>query len=302
MGFGGGGAVHDSVAAAKIGRDDFPTRPRRANDAGTAPLVTVQTCGDLRTIRRVVEGQPSTESPPQTVPVPSNVNSCPLAHLLRTVVRRAIISYRAAFTRQDRPRNPAAGDLPMTVTAGHPDRPPPAPVPPGAARRRPGRGRCPGVGPLRQHQPGLRDSVASLRRLVREVGLVSLPAEPLTVARYLAVRAGDGASIATMRLASSAIAKAHEWAKLESPGRDPGVRASLKGWGRRLAKPQRQSGALTADVLAVIRLTAVQPRKARPRHRDARAGCGKGEVRRGPGRRAVGWWAEALRGFVSHLG
>ena len=94
-----------------------------------------------------------------------------------------------------------------------------------------------------------------------EVGLTSLPAEPLTVARYLAARAGDGASIATLRLATSAIAKAHEWAKLESPGRDPGVRASLKGWGRRLAKPQRQSGALTADVLAVIRLTAVQPRK-----------------------------------------
>ena len=64
-----------------------------------------------------------------------------------------------------------------------------------------------------------------------------------------------------MRLATSAITKAHQWAKLESPCRDPGVRASLKGWGRRLAKPQRQSGALTADVLAVIRLTAVQPRK-----------------------------------------
>ena len=94
-----------------------------------------------------------------------------------------------------------------------------------------------------------------------DVGLRSLPAEPLTVARYLAARAGSGASIATVRLATSAIAKAHEWAKLESPCRDPGVRASLKGWGRRLAKPQRQSGALTADVLAVIRLTAVQPRK-----------------------------------------
>ena len=94
-----------------------------------------------------------------------------------------------------------------------------------------------------------------------EVGLVSLPAEPLTVARYLAARAGSGASIATIRLATSAISKAHEWAKLESPCRDPGVRASLKGWGRRLSKPQRQSGALTADVLAVIRLTAVQPRK-----------------------------------------
>ena len=94
-----------------------------------------------------------------------------------------------------------------------------------------------------------------------QVGLASLPAEPLTVARYLAARAGSGASIATLRLAASAISKAHEWAKVESPCRDPGVRASLKGWGRRLAKPQRQSGALTADVLAVIRLTAVQPRK-----------------------------------------
>ena len=94
-----------------------------------------------------------------------------------------------------------------------------------------------------------------------EVGLSSLPAEPLTVARYLAARAGSGASIATLRLAASAISKAHEWAKLESPCRDPGVRTSLKGWGRRLSKPQRQSGALTADVLAVIRLTAVQPRK-----------------------------------------
>ncbi len=60
-----------------------------------------------------------------------------------------------------------------------------------------------------------------------EVGLTPLPAEPLTVARYLAARAGSGASVATLRLATSAISKAHEWAKLESPCRDPGVRASL---------------------------------------------------------------------------
>ena len=93
------------------------------------------------------------------------------------------------------------------------------------------------------------------------VVLQSLPADPLTVARYLAVRANAGATIATLRLAASAIAKAHQLAGHESPGRDQGVRASLKGWGRRLARPQRQSGALTADVLAVIRLTAVQPRK-----------------------------------------
>ena len=80
------------------------------------------------------------------------------------------------------------------------------------------------------------------------------------MARYLAARAGDGASMATLRLAMSAIGKAHECAKQESPCRDPGVRAFSRGWGRRLAKPQRQSVALTADVLAVIRLTAVQPR------------------------------------------
>ena len=93
-----------------------------------------------------------------------------------------------------------------------------------------------------------------------EMGLRALPADPLTVARYLAVRAGSGASVATLRLAASAIAKAHQLAGHESPGRDQGVRASLKGWGRRLAKPQRQAGALTADVLSVIRLTAPKPR------------------------------------------
>ena len=50
-----------------------------------------------------------------------------------------------------------------------------------------------------------------------DVGLSSLPADPLTVARYLAARAGDGASIATLRLATSAITKAHEWAGHGSP-------------------------------------------------------------------------------------
>ena len=95
------------------------------------------------------------------------------------------------------------------------------------------------------------------------VGLRSLPADPLTVARYLAVRAGAGAgaTIATLRLATSAIAKAPELAGHDSPCKERGVREALKGWGRRLARPQRQAGALTADVLAVMRLTAVRPRR-----------------------------------------
>ena len=94
-----------------------------------------------------------------------------------------------------------------------------------------------------------------------EVGLRSLPSDPHDSGPLPGRPAGGGASMATLRLVTSAIAKAHEWAKQESPCRDPGVRASLKGWGRRLGKPQRQAGAITADVLAVIRLTAIQPRK-----------------------------------------
>ena len=43
-----------------------------------------------------------------------------------------------------------------------------------------------------------------------DLDLRSLPADPLTVARYLAVRAGSGASIATLRLVTSAITKVHE--------------------------------------------------------------------------------------------
>ena len=104
-----------------------------------------------------------------------------------------------------------------------------APVPPGAARRRPGRGRRPGVRPRRQHQARLRRPVEVVHDWCNSVGLTPLPAEPLTLARYLAVRAGSGAAVATMRLASSAIAKVHEWAGHDSPGRDRGVREALKG-------------------------------------------------------------------------
>ena len=62
-----------------------------------------------------------------------------------------------------------------------------------------------------------------------EMGLHSLPADPLAVARYLAVRAGSGAAIATLRLATSAITKVHEWPGSELPCKDRGVREALKG-------------------------------------------------------------------------
>ena len=149
----------------------------------------------------------------------------------------------------------------MTTCRRRPDRPPRTRVPAGLPRCRPGRGRRPGVRPLRQHQTRLRAQWRIFQGWCDEVGLRPCRRSPSPWPATWPPAPAAGASIATMRLATSAISKAHEWAKLESPCRDPGVRASLKGWGRRLAKPQRQSGALTADVLAVIRLTAVQPRK-----------------------------------------
>ena len=86
--------------------------------------------------------------------------------------------------------------------------------------------------------------------LVAGVGLHPLSAEPLTVASYLAARASAGVGIATMRLATSAISKAHEWARLERPAGTWACRLS-EGMRTGLSRPQRQSGALTS----------VQPRR-----------------------------------------
>ena len=64
-----------------------------------------------------------------------------------------------------------------------------------------------------------------------DVDLRSMPAEPLTVARYLAVRAGSGASIATLRLATSAIAKVHEWGRPRFSRPGPGRARGVEGLG-----------------------------------------------------------------------
>ena len=111
-----------------------------------------------------------------------------------------------------------------------------------------------------------------------QVGLVSLPAEPLTVARYLAARAGSGASIATLRLAASAIAKAHAWARLESPCRDPGGARLFEGMGTapgQTPAPVRSPHRRRPGRDPPHRRPASQ---TRPRDGDARAGSPAGEV------------------------
>ena len=60
-----------------------------------------------------------------------------------------------------------------------------------------------------------------------DVGLRPLPADPLTVARYLGVRGEAGVSMATLRQAVSAITRVHEWIGQPSPCQDTGA------WGNR---------------------------------------------------------------------
>ena len=122
------------------------------------------------------------------------------------------------FTCQNHPRNPVAGDLPVT-TAADPRivlrQPPPSP-----ALRAADRGVAAALTAVLSDNT--RRVYGAQWRLFTdwcdEVGLQSIPEDPLTVARYLAVRAGSGATIATLRLTASA--KAHEWAGHESPCRD----------------------------------------------------------------------------------
>ena len=64
-----------------------------------------------------------------------------------------------------------------------------------------------------------------------DVGLRPLPADPLTVARYLGVRGEAGVSMATLRQAASAITRVHEWlgAAIAVPG--PGRAGIAEGLG-----------------------------------------------------------------------
>ena len=105
-----------------------------------------------------------------------------------------------------------------------------------------------------------------------EMGLNSLPAEPLTVARYLAVRAGSGATIATMRLAVSAIAKAHELAGHESPGRDQGVRASLIRTGKAFGQASAAGRRLHCRRVGCDPAHRSETPPSRPRLRNGSAG------------------------------
>ena len=105
-------------------------------------------------------------------------------------------------------------------------------------------------------------------------GLAPLPADPETVAAYLAERA-ESRSLSTVRLDRFAIRWAHEQAALPSPVGHPGVRRVVKGLRRVAAREgraaSRQAAPLTVAGLAAIKATA-QRRRTGPTGRTESRG------------------------------
>ena len=96
-----------------------------------------------------------------------------------------------------------------------------------------------------------------------EMGRQEIPAESTDIVRYLTHLELLGHSIATIRLARSAIVHAHRlrgFRDHENPARDGVVAESLKGMSTR-AGPQRQAAALLPDAINAIRGTAMIPRE-----------------------------------------
>lgn len=106
-------------------------------------------------------------------------------------------------------------------------------------------------------------------------GVRSLPAEPLTVAAYLAHRAAAGLSVASLAMDRKAISHHHRAAGHSTPTRVEGVRQTFAGLRNRAAEAgrnePRQARGLTAGALEAIRRTAHRPRSG-PTGRTESAG------------------------------
>ena len=134
-----------------------------------------------------------------------------------------------------------------------------------------------------------------------DVSLRALPADPLTVARYLDVRANAGASIATLRLATSAIAQGTRMGRPRIPRPGPGGARLFERMGT--ASCEAPASGRRPHRRRACRDPAHRSETPcpRPRPRNGRAGRPAGEVRRGPGGRPVRRRIAAVGGFVSDL-
>lgn len=92
-------------------------------------------------------------------------------------------------------------------------------------------------------------------------GCRSLPAEPISVAAYLAQRAGDNAAPSTINVSLAAIAFAHKVAGLPFDRSHPDLALVLAGIWRVHARPTRQAEPLGASLLRNV-LATLQPTPA----------------------------------------
>ena len=83
-------------------------------------------------------------------------------------------------------------------------------------------------------------------------GLEPLPAEPITVARYLARIADGGRRASTIQRRVAAIRSIHKAAGLEPPTNSEGVKAVMRGIRRTVGKRQVKKAPATAEVLAQV--------------------------------------------------
>lgn len=118
----------------------------------------------------------------------------------------------------------------------------------------------------------------------REMGLQAMPARPVDIVRYLNQLELQGMTIATIRLARSAIVHAFRlrgFQDHDNPGRHGVVSETLKGMSAR-SRPQRQAAALLPEGLNAIRGTAMIPRErsngGRPETRERAMLRGKVDI------------------------
>ncbi|MYA86859.1 MAG: tyrosine-type recombinase/integrase [Boseongicola sp. SB0662_bin_57] len=87
-------------------------------------------------------------------------------------------------------------------------------------------------------------------------GARAMPARPDAVALFLAKRAEEGMSVASLRMAVAAIAAAHDAVGHANPCADRVVKTAMKGLVRQAAQAgasQKQAAALTVEAVAAIR-------------------------------------------------
>ncbi len=97
-----------------------------------------------------------------------------------------------------------------------------------------------------------RDAWAIFTAWCDDQGLKPLPAEPATVAAFIAARADAGRRVLTIELELTAIGEAHKAAGLPSPRAHPAVVATRKGIRRRLGMAPHQKAALSTVQLRAM--------------------------------------------------